>query len=129
MSRVNFTLSLYVTGQLYIAASVLVVIILCVTIACLAWYFYWHRRRQGNGFKKLPSFDQQQKQQLKHPIVNTPTIDISTVKFTVPTTNNPQQGVRPYSWAASGSFAEVGMDGSGGLEGAVPATKDHRSGL
>ena len=109
------------------------VIILCITISCLTWYFYWHRRRKGNGFEKLPSYDQQQQQQqLKHPIVNTPTIDISTVKFTVPTTNNnSQQGGRPYSWAAP-CYGEGGGGGGsesgGSFESSVPAAKDHRSG-
>lgn len=33
------------------------------------------------------------------PIVKTPTIDINTVEFTLPSTPNTRDGLRPYSWA------------------------------
>lgn len=63
-----------------------------VIITYFIWLCYW-KKRQGKGFEKVPSSEH------GIPVVKTPTIDINTVEFTLPTRINGRDGLRPYSWA------------------------------
>lgn len=83
---------------MYVLASVIVLLVVLIII--FIWYCY-RRKRQGNGFKKIPSCDKA----IHQPVLKTPTIDINTVEFTLPNTlPRSVSENRPSSWAGSNNI-------------------------